>query len=171
MAERTSEPKTTLCGDVAILTVSGELDLALCIKVAPELNAAVRSTARAVVIDLENVSMVDSSGIALLLSAFRRLDHAGRQLASLALWDHRAARLSLQRSTDSSRCTRLAGTRYLPSAPADTVPSQPWSEQQCRCCARLPVVDCGPTRLIVPGLEGESGGGRGRWVVGGSERC
>lgn len=47
----------------------------------PELNAALRSTARAVVIDLERVSSVDSSGIALLLNAFRRLDHAGRQLA------------------------------------------------------------------------------------------
>jgi anti-sigma B factor antagonist len=79
--EETSEPRTTLCGDVAIVTVSGELDLALCVKLAPKLNAAVRSAARAVVIDLEDVSMVDSSGIALLLNAFRRLDHAGRQLA------------------------------------------------------------------------------------------
>ncbi len=70
-----------MCDDVAVVTVSGELDLALCIKLAPELNAAVRSTARAVVIDLEDVSLVDSSGIALLLNAFRHLDHAGRQLA------------------------------------------------------------------------------------------
>ena len=70
-----------MCDDVAIVTVSGELDFALCIKLAPELNAAVRSAARAVVIDLEAVSLVDSSGIALLINAFRRLDHAGRQLA------------------------------------------------------------------------------------------
>ncbi len=81
MGEETRELTTTLGGDVAILTVRGELDLALCIKVAPALNAAVRSAARAVVIDLEEVSMVDSSGIALLLNAFRRLDHANRQLA------------------------------------------------------------------------------------------
>ena len=59
--------------DVAIVTVSGELDFALCIKLAPELNAAVRSTVRAVIIDLEGVSLVDSSGIALLLNAFRHL--------------------------------------------------------------------------------------------------
>ena len=70
-----------MLGDVAIVTVSGELDLALCIKLTPELNAALRSAARAVVIDLEAISLVDSSGIALLLNAFRRLDHAGRQLA------------------------------------------------------------------------------------------
>jgi anti-sigma B factor antagonist len=77
----TREPRTTVVDDVAIVTVSGELDFALCVKLAPELNAAVRSTARAVIIDLEAVSLVDSSGIALLLNAFRRLDHAGRQLA------------------------------------------------------------------------------------------
>lgn len=50
-------------------------------KLAPDLNAAIRSAARALVIDLEDVSMVDSSGLELLLNAFRRLDHAGRQLA------------------------------------------------------------------------------------------
>jgi len=67
--------------DVAIITVTGELDLALCIKLTPELNAALRSSVRAIVIDLEAVSLVDSSGIALLLNAFRHLDHTGRQLA------------------------------------------------------------------------------------------
>jgi anti-anti-sigma factor len=79
--EVTREPRTVMYDDVAVVTVSGELDFALCIKLAPELNAAVRSTARAVVIDLEDVSLVDSSGIGLLLNAFRRLDHAGRRLA------------------------------------------------------------------------------------------
>ena len=67
--------------DVAVITVSGELDLALCSRLVPELNAALRSQARAIVIDLEAVSLVDSSGIALLLNTYRRLDHAGRQLA------------------------------------------------------------------------------------------
>jgi anti-sigma B factor antagonist len=79
--EETSEPTTTVFDDVAILAISGELDLARCIKLAPELNAALRSPVRAIVIDLEAVSFVDSSGVALLLNAFRRLDQAGRQLA------------------------------------------------------------------------------------------
>jgi anti-sigma B factor antagonist len=70
-----------MLGDVAIVAISGQLDLALCVKVAPELNAALHSPARAIVIDLEAVSLVDSSGIALLLNAFRRLDQAGRRLA------------------------------------------------------------------------------------------
>ena len=39
------------------------------------------SAVRALIIDLEAVSLVDSSGIALLLNTFRRLDHAGRRLA------------------------------------------------------------------------------------------
>jgi anti-sigma B factor antagonist len=70
-----------MLGEVAIVAITGELDLALCVKVAPDLNAALHSPARAIVIDLEAVSLVDSSGIALLLNAFRRLDQAGRQLA------------------------------------------------------------------------------------------
>jgi anti-sigma B factor antagonist len=79
--EQTSEPTITMFDDVAIVTVSGELDFAHCVKLAPELNAALRSTVRAIVIDLEAVSLVDSSGIALLLNAFRRLDRTGRRLA------------------------------------------------------------------------------------------
>jgi anti-sigma B factor antagonist len=79
--EQPSELVIAMCDDVAIVTVTGELDFALCVRLAPELNAVVRSAVRAVVIDLEDVSLVDSSGIALLLNAFRRLDHAGRQLA------------------------------------------------------------------------------------------
>jgi anti-sigma B factor antagonist len=79
--EETDEPRTAIFGDVAVVAVSGELDLTLCVKLAPELNAAMRSPVRAVVIDLEAVSLVDSSGIALLLDAFLRLDQSGRQLA------------------------------------------------------------------------------------------
>jgi anti-sigma B factor antagonist len=81
VSEGPSESATTVCDDVAIVAVTGELDFALCLKLAPELNTVLRSAARAVVIDLEAVSLVDSSGIALLLNAFRRLDHAGRQFA------------------------------------------------------------------------------------------
>ncbi len=67
--------------DVAIVAIRGALDLAFCIKLTPGLNALLRSPVRAIVVDLEAVSLVDSSGIALLLNAFRRLDQAGRQLA------------------------------------------------------------------------------------------
>jgi anti-sigma B factor antagonist len=79
--EETGGSITTVVDDVAILTVTGELDFALCVKLTPELNAALRSSARAVVIDLEGVSLMDSSGVALLINAFRRLDRTGRELA------------------------------------------------------------------------------------------
>jgi anti-sigma B factor antagonist len=67
--------------DVAILTVTGQLDFTLCAKVARELDAALRSSARAIVIDLEGVALVDSSGIALMINASQSLDRAGRELA------------------------------------------------------------------------------------------
>ena len=81
MHEQASTSITTVLEDVTILTITGELDFALCVRLAPEFNAALRSSARAIVIDLEGVSLVDSSGIALLLNAYRSLDHAGRELA------------------------------------------------------------------------------------------
>jgi anti-sigma B factor antagonist len=71
----------TIVDDVAIVTVSGELDFAQCVKLTPELDGALGSGARAVVIDLEGVSLVDSSGIALVLNAFRSLNEGGRELA------------------------------------------------------------------------------------------
>lgn len=72
---------TSVLDGVAVLTVTGQLDFALCVKLAPELDAALRSPARAIVIDLEGVSLVDSSGIALMIGAFRSLDSSGRELA------------------------------------------------------------------------------------------
>jgi anti-sigma B factor antagonist len=79
--EQTGNATITMLGDVAIVAISGELDLALCVKVAPDLNAALNSPARAMVIDLGAVSLVDSSGVALVLNAYRRMDQAGRRLA------------------------------------------------------------------------------------------
>jgi anti-sigma B factor antagonist len=72
---------TSVLDDVAILTLTGQLDFALCLELAPALDAVLRSPVRAVVIDLEGVSLVDSSGIALMINASRSLDHAGRELA------------------------------------------------------------------------------------------
>ena len=81
MHGESGEARTTILDEVAIVEIRGELDLAFTIKLKPELNAALRTPARAVIIDLEAVSLIDSSGIALLLNAFRRLDADGRQLA------------------------------------------------------------------------------------------
>ena len=80
MREAAGDPTTTMHGDVAVVTAAGELDFALCLKLAPELDSALRSAPRAVVIDLEAVSLVDSSGIGLVLNAFRHLNDTGREL-------------------------------------------------------------------------------------------
>jgi anti-sigma B factor antagonist len=72
---------TSVLDDVAILTLTGQLDFALCLELAPALDAVLHSPVRAIVIDLEGVSLVDSSGIALMINASRSLDHAGRELA------------------------------------------------------------------------------------------
>lgn len=72
---------TPIPSDIAVITVAGELDLALSAKVTPEINAAIRSSARAVLVDLGAVTMMDSSGLGLLVNAYRRLDRADRSLA------------------------------------------------------------------------------------------
>jgi anti-sigma B factor antagonist len=76
-----SEARTTILDEVAVVEIRGELDLAFSIKLMPQMNAVLDSPARAIIIDLGAVSLIDSSGIALLLKAFRRLDSDGRQLA------------------------------------------------------------------------------------------
>ena len=81
MHDQTGGSITSVLDDVAILTVSGQLDFALSFKLAPELDAVLRSPSRALVIDLEGVSLVDSSGIALMIKAYRSMDDAGRKLA------------------------------------------------------------------------------------------
>ena len=108
-----------MLGDVAILTVTGELDFALCVKLAPELNAALRSPARAIVIDLEGVSLVDSSGIALLMNAFRRLDHAGRELAIACPMGPQRRAFELTALDRQLPMHETAKLRWLPSVPAD----------------------------------------------------
>lgn len=81
MHGESSEARTTILDEVAVVEIHGELDLAFSIKLMPQMNDVLGSPARAIIIDLGAVSLIDSSGIALLLNAFRRLDCDGRQLA------------------------------------------------------------------------------------------
>jgi anti-sigma B factor antagonist len=66
-------------GDVTLVRATGELDLAGSPRLAARLNEVIWSRRGAVVIDLD-VRMVDSTGLAVLLNALRRLDRAGRPL-------------------------------------------------------------------------------------------
>jgi anti-sigma B factor antagonist len=66
-------------GDVTVVRATGELDLAGSSRFAARLNEVIWGRRGPVVIDLD-VRMVDSTGLAVLLNAQRRLDRAGRPL-------------------------------------------------------------------------------------------
>lgn len=64
-----------------VLTVSGELDVAASPQLSEKLNEAIRVKHGDMVVDLRRVSFVDSTGLAVLLNALRRLTRARRRMA------------------------------------------------------------------------------------------
>lgn len=66
---------------VTVLTVGGELDVAASPELSEKLNHVIRQEAGDVVVDLSRVSFVDSTGLAVLLNALRRLTRARRRMA------------------------------------------------------------------------------------------
>ncbi len=65
---------------VIVLTVGGELDVAASPAFSEKLNHVIRHEGGDVVIDLTRVSFVDSTGLAVLLNALRRLTRARRRM-------------------------------------------------------------------------------------------
>lgn len=68
-------------GDVRVIAVRGEIDVASAPELSTRLNVAVRRTGGGVVVDLTAVELIDSTGIAVLLNALRRMTRARRRLA------------------------------------------------------------------------------------------
>jgi anti-sigma B factor antagonist len=66
--------------DAFVVSVHGELDLAALPRLQPVVNDAVRSGLPRVLIDLCDVSFMDSTGLGLLMNALRRLEYADRRL-------------------------------------------------------------------------------------------
>ena len=66
-------------GDITVLRATGELDLAGSPRLATRLNDVIWRGTGDVVVELD-VHMVDSTGLAVLLNALRRLDRVGRRL-------------------------------------------------------------------------------------------
>ena len=64
-----------------LLTVGGELDVAASPAFSERLNGIIRLKHGDVVVDLRRVSFVDSTGLAVLLNALRRLTRARRRMA------------------------------------------------------------------------------------------
>jgi anti-anti-sigma factor len=66
-------------GRAAVITVSGELDLASGAALEEELLRVVESDAEQVVVDLRNLEFMDSTGLSILVKAHQRTQEAGQQ--------------------------------------------------------------------------------------------
>ncbi len=66
-------------GDVTVVRATGELDLAASPRLGARLNDVIWRADGDVVVELD-VQMIDSTGLAVLLNALRRLDRVGRRL-------------------------------------------------------------------------------------------
>ncbi|MDQ5834621.1 MAG: STAS domain-containing protein [Actinomycetota bacterium] len=73
--------KRTSLDGVDVLLVEGEIDIASAGRLIAVLNQAVVDAVRSVVVDLSAVAFMDSTGLALLLNAHRRLTRSRRGFA------------------------------------------------------------------------------------------
>ena len=64
-----------------LLTVEGELDIATAPRMIAALNEAFADLARPLVVDLSSVDFLDSTGLALLMNAYRRVKRRGQGFA------------------------------------------------------------------------------------------
>lgn len=71
------EVRTTSLGRVPLLEIEGEIDHSNCHTLEAALAAALNGEATSVLLDLTQVSYVDSGGLAIVLSAMRRLRDRG----------------------------------------------------------------------------------------------
>jgi anti-sigma B factor antagonist len=63
---------TSVSGDTAVITCAGEIDLSTADRFRDELNAAVQSSATGIVVDLTQVTFMDSTGLGVLAKARNR---------------------------------------------------------------------------------------------------
>ena len=68
-------------GEVEVVAVTGEIDISSAPRLIGGLNEAVGNCERPVVVDLSGVDFMDSTGLALLLNAHRRLSRRGKGFA------------------------------------------------------------------------------------------
>ena len=67
--------------DTAVISVSGELDLASSPALEEELERVAQSDAQVVVVDLRHLEFMDSTGLSVLVRAHQRAEEQGRRLA------------------------------------------------------------------------------------------
>jgi anti-sigma B factor antagonist len=66
--------------DTAVISVSGELDLASSPALEEELERVAQSDVQVVVVDLRNLEFMDSTGLSVLVRAHQRAEENGRRL-------------------------------------------------------------------------------------------
>jgi anti-anti-sigma factor len=78
--ENALEIETAQADGTYVVRLRGELDLASCDAVDAALRAAERTNAARIVLDIDSVSFIDSSGLQVILRAKRRSDGSGKRL-------------------------------------------------------------------------------------------
>jgi anti-sigma B factor antagonist len=79
--------------DVAVVAPVGEIDIATAEVLADRIEEAERNGLKALVIDLNGLSFMDSSGLRVIISALKRSEEAGRRFALLCEPDRSTSRL------------------------------------------------------------------------------
>jgi anti-sigma B factor antagonist len=100
----------TLDGGIVVFTVCGELDLNTAPELEQPLNAALSEKEDAsIVVDLSDCEFIDSTGIALIVRAWQRLDRnaggGGRGRLVLCCFNHQVQRLLKITGVESSIST------------------------------------------------------------------
>jgi anti-sigma B factor antagonist len=85
--------RTRLESDVTVIGVSGEVDLASADQLEKAIRDAEQSTAGWIVIDLEDLRFLDSTGLAVLLQARRRARENGDRLRFICSRHEQVTRL------------------------------------------------------------------------------
>ena len=80
-------------GDVVVVRLTGELDIATAEPMGRRIAEAVPSTARGVVIDTTQLGFMDSSGVSMLFGLARRVGSRRQELRVVAVPGHPVARV------------------------------------------------------------------------------
>jgi anti-sigma B factor antagonist len=95
-------------GDVVVLSVSGETDLATAPELRSDLDEAIEATSGDVVLDLTDLELVDSTALGIMIAAAGRLMTERRSLAVVVAREHL---LRVFETTGLHRFFSIAGPR------------------------------------------------------------
>jgi anti-sigma B factor antagonist len=114
---------------ITLITISGELDLPAERRLRPDLTEAVGDRSREIVVDLRDVTFIDSCGLALLVHAHQQLQRQGRALACVAQEGPVPRMLEAAGLSDILRLfgsVDEAAAHLLASAPQPAAPRGAW---------------------------------------------